>query len=116
MPMAIAPLNSPAAAAVVLSPMPIAKLLGELVQTEPPELPALMPLIDAHEAIAAPAPLSAAAASPDATAPSRRPPASLSLGVACCVFMLVTPSWDIDGQSTGYSSDLHRSGRFSKIP
>src|SRR6185312_6496867 len=82
-PTAIAPVNSPLAIAVVLSPIPIAKLVGVLVQVEPPELPALRPLIDAHVALAAPAPPSAAAAKPDATAPRSTPPVTLFLPMVC---------------------------------
>ncbi|MCW2686617.1 MAG: hypothetical protein JWR37_1507, partial [Mycobacterium sp.] len=40
--------------------------------------------IDAHVALAAPAPPNAAAASPDATAPSSSPPASRSFDGALC--------------------------------
>src|SRR6185312_1862504 len=57
----------------VLGPIPMATLVGVLAQPFP--LP--MPLIDAHVAPADPAPDSAVMASPDATAPSRIPPASL---------------------------------------
>src|SRR6185312_5374188 len=72
-PLAMAPVNSPCASAVVPLPMPIAKLVGLLVQ--PP--PAPMPLIDAHVAFATPVPPMAAAAKPDASAPISAPPASL---------------------------------------
>ena len=68
----MAPLKSPWALTSVPGPSPIAKLVGVLVQPAP----APTPLIDAHVALAAPAPPNAAAASPDATAPSSSPPAS----------------------------------------
>src|SRR6185312_4282548 len=84
-PTATAPVNNPLAIAVVLSPIPIAKLVGVLVQVEPPELPALRPLIDAHVALAAPAPTSAVAARPDATAPRSTPPVTLFMLMWCAL-------------------------------
>jgi hypothetical protein len=84
-PTATAPSNSPLADAVAPLPTPTATLVGVLVQP----VPALMPLIDAHVASADPAPPSAAAANPDATAPSRTPPASRSFDLALCVPMSV---------------------------
>jgi len=80
-PTAIAPVKSPLALANVLSPIPIAKLVGVLVHAEPPELPALIPLIDAHVAPADPAEPNVAA--PAAAATSSTPPASL------CPFMVL---------------------------
>lgn len=81
MPFAMAPVNSPLAVAVVLGPIPTAKLVGLLVQ--PPPSP--IPLIDTQVAFAVPAEPSAAAANPDAAAPSSTPPASFSLEVARCL-------------------------------
>jgi hypothetical protein len=73
-PLAIAPLNSPLALAVVLGPSPTAKLVGLLKQ--PPPLPT--PLIEAQVALAVPAePNVASAKAPDATAPKSTPPVSL---------------------------------------
>jgi len=73
----MAPVNCPTAWACVKSPIPIAKLVAVLEHVEPPELPALMPLIDAHVALADVADPSAAAATPAAA--SSTPPESL-----CC--------------------------------
>jgi hypothetical protein len=85
MPLAMAPSNVPLAVAVVLGPIPIAKLVAVLVQVEPPELPALTPLMDAQVAFAAPAPLSDAMASaPEAAAPSSSPLATRSVHCALC--------------------------------
>jgi len=76
-------LKSPSAVDVVLLPTPIAKLAGVLVQVEPPELPVLMPLIDAQLALAIPAePSDAMASAPDAAAPSSRPPVNRFLEIA----------------------------------
>jgi hypothetical protein len=84
-PTAMALLNVPVAVDVVLLPIPTAKLVAVLVQVEPPELPALMPLMDAQVALAAPAPLSDAIANaPEAAAPSSRPPASRFFELAVC--------------------------------
>jgi hypothetical protein len=82
-PVATAALNSPAAVAFVPGPIPIAKLVGVLVQPDP--LP--IPLIDAQVALAVPAEPNAAAASPDATALSISPPASRSVEIAVCLLM-----------------------------
>src|SRR5262249_17213563 len=101
-PYAPAPSKTPVAFAVVLGPIPTAKLSGPLVQLPPPELPVLMPLIDAQFAVAVPAPLSAAAAKPDATAPSSTPPANVSCDFvgALCVPIGVSPFQDLDGHRT----------------
>jgi len=79
-PKARAPLNCPCPVAVAPWPLAIAKLVPVLEQVAPPDPdPAVTPLIDAHVAPAGPAPHNAAAAKPEAIAPSRIPPASLLL-------------------------------------
>src|SRR6185312_3813097 len=73
-PIAIAPLNCPSPIASAPWPRAIAKLVPVLEQLAPPEPdPAVMPLIDAHVAAAIPAPHRVAAASPQATEPSKTP-------------------------------------------
>jgi len=84
-PTAIAPLNNPSDVAVAPLPVATAKLFAPLLQPAPP---AVKPLIDAQVAAAAPAPHSAVTASPEATAPSRIPPASLFPDIA-----LWLPTW-----------------------
>jgi hypothetical protein len=103
----MAPLSVPLATEFVLLPTPIAKLPGSLVHVEPPELPALMPLMDAQVALAAPAPLSAAAAKPDATALSSTPQASLLFEIALCGPIRVPPFARLMMRTTPYLHALH---------
>jgi len=70
------PIEQPIGGGESVAPGPTAKLPAVLEQPEPE----LAPLIDAQVALAMPA----AAANPDATAPSSTPPASLSCDFAVC--------------------------------
>src|ERR1700757_1463142 len=92
----MAALPNPVAVASVPGPNPTATLPTELVQSE--LLPAVVndatPLIDAQVPLAVPAPASDAAANPatpDASAASRTPPATLSFDVAVCLPIQVHP-------------------------
>ena len=85
-PIATATLRRPLASAVASVPSATDALVRVLVQP----VPAPRPVIDAQVALAVPAPLIAAAAKPDASAPSTTPPATV-FEVALCLPMVCLP-------------------------
>ena len=98
LPIATAPVRSPRAFAVPL-PSTNAKLSGVLVQPEPMEK---KPPRDKHDAVAAPAPPTAAAANPvtnpDTAAARNRPPVSVSVEPSCRLLIgAPSPSRNVDG-------------------
>ena len=88
----MAPVRSPRAFAVPL-PSTNAKLSGVLVQPEPMEK---KPPMDKHDALAVPAPPSAAAANPetnpDTTAPRTRPLARMSFEPSRRLLIVMPPA------------------------